>query len=293
MSLVHRSVDLGKHFRNMALAVFVAIRALQNGETPVACVFIHEPSQTVLSYGCNDTNRSLNGTRHAEFMGIDEILEKNSLLGASPDKIASFFRDVTLYVTIEPCVMCALALQHIGVGKVYFGAANDRFGGNGTVIRAQSNSYLSFGGILRPEAISLLRNFYIQENDSAPVPKVKKNKDIEGKDFPENLKFAKYVTENEFATEMGQERLARFYYKPNPSEEFTPQFGEGYNFKDMLTEKDVKRIPDLPLLYPGLACDIVKDINTLVDVLPKVGDHGVVSLESDPELKKRKLENSA
>ncbi|GEQ67599.1 hypothetical protein JCM33374_g1264 [Metschnikowia sp. JCM 33374] len=285
---------LEKHFQNMALAVFVAFRALQNGETPVACVFVHEPSQSILSYGCNDTNRSLNGTRHAEFLGIDKILAQKKLLGASRSTIASFFRDVVLYVTIEPCVMCASALQHVGIGKVYFGAANDRFGGNGTVIKAQGdNSYRSIGGILRPEAISLLRNFYIQENDSAPVPKVKKNKDIEGKEFPENLDFPLYITQSDFVAELGEERLAQFYYKRNQHDEITPRPGKGYTFGDLLTEESVKRIPDYQQLYPGSACDINKDLECLQCMLPKVNASGAVDLEQTLEVKKRKLHESA
>lgn len=286
--------DLTPHFQNMALATFVAFRALQNGETPVACIFVHEPSQTILSYGCNDTNRSLNGTRHAEFLGIDQILAHNDLLGASHEKIAAFFANVTLYVTIEPCVMCALALQHIGIGKVYFGAANDRFGGNGTVIKAQGeNSYRSIGGILRPEAISLLRNFYIQENDSAPVPKVKKNKDIDGKAFPENLDFSLYLTKEEFVAELGPLRLAQFYHKPNPSEELTPITRKGYNFADLLSVERVEKIPRFELLYPQSAPDIVNDIKCLSTMLPRVGSNGVVYLEETLEVKKRKIEESS
>jgi len=40
----------------------------------------------------------------------------------------------TLYVTVEPCIMCASALRQMGIKEVYYGCANDRFGGNGSVL---------------------------------------------------------------------------------------------------------------------------------------------------------------
>ncbi|OBA20804.1 cytidine deaminase-like protein [Metschnikowia bicuspidata var. bicuspidata NRRL YB-4993] len=282
--------DLTRHFRNMALAVFVAFRALQNGETPVACVFVHGPSQAILAYGCNDTNRSLNGTRHAEFLGIDALLARHGLLGAPAHEIAAFFADVWLYVTIEPCVMCALALQHIGIGRVYFGAANDRFGGNGTVLRVQGAAcYRSMGGIMRPEAIALLRQFYVQENGSAPVPKAKKNKDIEGKEFPANLDFRLYVSEPEFCREMGPQRAARFYHAPNPQEEITPVLGAGYGLRSLITEDHVRQMPAYERLYPDSPCEIATDLARLAAMLPTITDAGVVDLGGKADAKKRRL----
>ncbi|EDP43899.1 hypothetical protein MGL_2112 [Malassezia globosa CBS 7966] len=47
----------------------------------------------------------------------------------------------TLYVTIEPCLMCASALRQIGIQRVVFGAGNERFGGNGTVLPIHSRKY--------------------------------------------------------------------------------------------------------------------------------------------------------
>ncbi len=47
---------------------------------------------------------------------------------------ADVLKECELYVTIEPCIMCAAALSLVGIKKVYFGARNDRFGGTGTVV---------------------------------------------------------------------------------------------------------------------------------------------------------------
>lgn len=69
------------------------------------------------------------GTRHAEFLGIAEVLKNHP---------ASIFRETDLYVTVEPCIMCAACLRQYGIRAVYFGCSNDRFGGTGGVLNIHS-----------------------------------------------------------------------------------------------------------------------------------------------------------
>lgn len=253
-------MDLTTHFHHSALATFTAYRALLNDETPVACIFVNDSG--VLAYGYNDTNRSLNGTRHAEFVALDKILDEYKLSGA---KVQEFFSSVTLYVTVEPCVMCALMLEQIGIKRVFFGAANDRFGGNGTTIKVQ-RTYESFGGILRREAIHLLRLFYIQENGTAPVPKAKKNKDVD-KEFPLTLDYKKYVDIETFKEVFGEERLGLY---ESGSEEVTPVWGEAYKFENLISGGGVAGIPRFESLYP--ACPTIDDdIQRLCGLVPRDG----------------------
>lgn len=284
--------DLRQNFQYMALAVFVAYRALKNGETPVACVFVNEITGAILSFGCNDTNRSLNGTRHAEFVAVDKIFEENHLFGCTSEKVRAFFEHVTLYVTIEPCVMCALALEQIGVRKVFFGASNDRFGGNGTVLKVQKDSsYLAIGGIMRVEAIHLLRNFYIQENLLAPVPKSKKNKDIDGKGFPDNLTFSRYLSSEEFIKQFGLERFDQFYPGPSQDRELTPRWQTGYTLAYVLSREIIMGIPSLESLYPCASVTIEEDVHALEVMLPRITADGTVMWATELEHKKRKLED--
>jgi tRNA-specific adenosine deaminase 2 len=148
----------------------------------------------------NETNRTLNGTRHAEFVAIAGILSKN------PIKILN---ETDLYVTVEPCVMCASMLRQYGIRAVYFGCWNERFGGTGGVlnihseyvIALQSRCYLTLiipspsidkpypvtGGIFREEAIMLLRKFYVQENEKAPEPKQKKTRELKTEILPMDI----------------------------------------------------------------------------------------------------------
>jgi tRNA-specific adenosine deaminase 2 len=227
-------MDLSKEFRNMALAMFVGYKALSMNETPVACIVIDNRSDEIISIGYNYTNNSLNGTKHAEFIAMKRLVDQ----GVD-------FANVTMYVTVEPCIMCGSFLRQLGVAEVIFGCGNDRFGGNGTVLSVHDDAnlpgkgYSSYGGIMRTEAIQLLRNFYIQENDSAPVPQVKKNKDIDSKSFPENNIV---ISKDDFVHKYGTERL--FIYK-DKTLELTPILNQGYLIKDMITLKDIETIPFL------------------------------------------------
>lgn len=122
----------------------------------------------------------------------------------------SILHTTDLYVTVEPCVMCASALRQFGIRSVYFGCLNDRFGGTGGVMTVHMDEgvdppYPVYGGLFREEAIMLLRRFYVQENDkgesftvicdfgrrsrltivfAAPEPKPKKNRELKTEILP-------------------------------------------------------------------------------------------------------------
>lgn len=118
--------------------------------------------------------RSFNGTRHAELVAISELLESQP---------ATVLASTDLYVTVEPCIMCASVLRQYRIRRVYYGCGNERFGGTGSVLAIHSDPgvdppYASDGGLYRKEAIMLLRRFYIQQNDKAPNPRPKKGREL-------------------------------------------------------------------------------------------------------------------
>ncbi len=140
----------------------------------------------VVARGRNATNASRNGTRHCEFVAVDALLAAHA-----GDAAAARFPECTLYVTCEPCIMCAGALSLLGVAAVAYGCANDKFGGNGSIVPvhklgcgaccaagdggeptsgpaaarlAGGGVYPSRGGLLRERAIQLLQDFYIAGN---------------------------------------------------------------------------------------------------------------------------------
>ena len=158
----------------MREALSLASEALSINEVPVGCVFVH--ANQVIGRGKNDTNRSLSGIRHAELVAIDQIL-----LSHPP----SIFAETDLYVTVEPCVMCTSALRQLKIRKVYFGCQNERFGGCGGVLKVHEGAggYPVVGGLFRSEAVLLLRTFYTQENERAPVPAEKRGRVVKVDDL--------------------------------------------------------------------------------------------------------------
>lgn len=168
----------------MRLALEEAAAAMAAGEVPVGCVLVsRQGACAVLARAGNDTNRSRNGTRHCELVAAEALLAKEGGRAA--------LRDSRLYVTLEPCIMCAAALQLLGVPEVVFGAPNTRFGGCGGVMsvhqlqapgghltraardapRGCLGGFISRGGVLGDEAVALLRNFYATGNPNAPEEK--------------------------------------------------------------------------------------------------------------------------
>ncbi|KAJ5128443.1 hypothetical protein N7448_002162 [Penicillium atrosanguineum] len=165
-------VEDSRHAYFMQEALSMGEKALGSGETPVGCVLVY--NDQIVGRGMNDTNRSMNGTRHAEFLAIAELLRTYP---------RSTLQETDLYVTVEPCVMCASALKQYRIRRVYYGCANDRFGGTGGVLKLHSDpsldpQYPVHGGLFQKEAIMLLRRFYIQENEKAPNPRPKKNREL-------------------------------------------------------------------------------------------------------------------
>ena len=79
-------------------------------------------------------------------------------------------RECTLYVTVEPCIMCADALRRCRFRRVVYGCSNPRFGGCGSVLSVLTGDHV-VGGVGSADAIDLLKKFYAGENPNAPCPK--------------------------------------------------------------------------------------------------------------------------
>nr|XP_006012135.1 PREDICTED: tRNA-specific adenosine deaminase 2 isoform X2 [Latimeria chalumnae] len=95
----------GEH-KWMQRAFEMAKEALQNGEVPVGCLMVY--NDEILGQGRNEVNETKNATRHAEMVAIDQVLEWCHQNGRDH---AGVFQRTVLYVTVEPCIMCASALR--------------------------------------------------------------------------------------------------------------------------------------------------------------------------------------
>lgn len=164
----------------MQLALEQARLAMDKLEVPVGCIFVEDGK--VIAAGSNHSNTARNATRHAEMEAIDTMLWQWQKAGLSQLQVAEKFARCVLYVTCEPCIMCASALSIIGIKEVYYGCANDKFGGCGSILSLheanpkqifgspQGSGFRCFGGLMASEAVELLRNFYEQGNPNAPKP---------------------------------------------------------------------------------------------------------------------------
>ena len=113
-----------------------ANEALEKGEVPVGCIITYK--NQVIGTGRNEVNITKNATRHAELVAIDHVKQWC-------ERECLSFEDVLnkccLYVTVEPCIMCAAALRFLGIPKVVFGCANERFGGCGSILNIHTDNY--------------------------------------------------------------------------------------------------------------------------------------------------------
>ncbi|XP_071997456.1 tRNA-specific adenosine deaminase 2 isoform X1 [Engystomops pustulosus] len=160
----------------MDMAFQMAQDALDNGEVPVGCLMVHD--KQIIGQGRNEVNETKNATRHAEMVAIDQVLDWCKENGKSSTEV---FQNTILYVTVEPCIMCAGALRLLRIPLVVYGCSNERFGGCGSVLNVAENSIPNTGasfkcipGYKAEKAVEMLKIFYTQENPNAPKSKVRK-----------------------------------------------------------------------------------------------------------------------
>ncbi len=139
----------------MDLALEQARLAGARHEVPIGAVIV-APDGTVLAAEGNRTEELRDPTAHAELLAIRAAAAK---LGA-PRLV-----DCDLYVTLEPCPMCAQAISFARIRRLYYGAADPKGGGvdNGARIFAQSSCHHRpevYSGIGESEAAALLRSFF-------------------------------------------------------------------------------------------------------------------------------------
>lgn len=138
----------------MTKALIEAQKAFQRGDVPVGALIVKD--NAVISYG-NDRKFS-DPTEHAEITAIRLCAEKLSHWNLS---------GCTLYVTLEPCPMCAGACVNARVSRVVYGARNYRSGAGGTLYNILSDSRLNHmckvtSGIMENECVKILQDYFIR-----------------------------------------------------------------------------------------------------------------------------------
>jgi tRNA(adenine34) deaminase len=140
--------------RFMALAIAQARLALDHGDVPIGAVVVR--GGEVLGAGHNERELLQDPTAHAEVLA----------LRAASAAVGSWrVLDATLYVTLEPCAMCAGAIVLARVPRVVFGTIDPKAGAAGSVLDVLAEPRLNHrpavtGGVLGAECAALLRDFF-------------------------------------------------------------------------------------------------------------------------------------
>jgi tRNA(adenine34) deaminase len=140
--------------RFMRLALEEAGRALNHGDVPVGAVLVHDGE--VIGAGHNERELRQDPSAHAEMIA----------LRAGAAALGSWrLLDTVLYVTLEPCAMCAGAIVLGRIPRVVYGTADPKAGAAGSVLDVLAEPRLNHrpsveGGLLAPECAALLRAFF-------------------------------------------------------------------------------------------------------------------------------------
>ena len=138
--------------RYMQLALAEAYKALAMGEVPVGCVIVADGQ--VVGRGHNLTETLADVTAHAEMQAITAAA---STLGGK------YLTQCTLYVTVEPCIMCAGAIGWAQVRRLVYGAADEKRGYSVFAPQTLHPKCVVKSGVLEDECRQLMQSFFAQK----------------------------------------------------------------------------------------------------------------------------------
>lgn len=148
---------MSKQFKSyMEIAYKQAKIAFKKSEVPVGCAIIDRSSGHILAKTHNLCESKNNPTLHAEIVAISLACKKINNKNLS---------NCDIYITLEPCAMCASAISHAKIKRVYYSAADEKQGAVENGIRFfNSKSCLYrpeiYSGIMKNESETLLRDFF-------------------------------------------------------------------------------------------------------------------------------------
>lgn len=141
---------------HMTRALALAAAAAEAGEAPIGCVIV-DASGAIVSEGANTPIAAHDPTAHAEIVAIRAAAQALENYRLKPD--------LTLYVTLEPCAMCAGAISNARIARVVYGASDPKGGGveHGARVFEQPTCHwkpVVIGGVLAEEGARVLREFF-------------------------------------------------------------------------------------------------------------------------------------
>jgi tRNA(adenine34) deaminase len=141
-------------YRFMYAALQEAIKAFDEDEVPIGAVIVHQ--NKIISRGYNQIEKLKDATAHAEMIAIT----------SAANRLGNWrLNDCSLYVTLEPCIMCTGAILNSRISEVYFSTYDTKSGACGSIYNIpdenKTNHHLKvYSGLMAEESSSLLRDFF-------------------------------------------------------------------------------------------------------------------------------------
>jgi tRNA(adenine34) deaminase len=141
----------------MYAALQEAQKAFDDDEVPVGAIVVHK--NKIIGRGYNQVEKLKDATAHAEMIAITS---------ASNNLQSWRLNECSIYVTLEPCIMCAGALLSSRINELYYAASDIKFGACGSVHNLAENSKTNhtikvYSGILAKESEELLKTFFAKK----------------------------------------------------------------------------------------------------------------------------------
>ncbi|MBN1133012.1 MAG: nucleoside deaminase [Bacteroidales bacterium] len=141
-----------EYFMNEALKE--AYKAFESGEIPVGAVVVDH--NRIIARAHNSTQKLLDVTAHAEMIAITAAA---NFLGSK------YLTECTIYITLEPCLMCAGALAWSQIPRVFFGTCDPKAGYSTYGIRVFHPKTVVRSGFLEPECAQVIKRFFLERRD--------------------------------------------------------------------------------------------------------------------------------
>lgn len=141
-------------YRFMYAALQEAMKAFGENEVPVGAVIVHQ--NKIISRGYNQIEKLKDATAHAEMIAIT----------SAANRLENWrLNDCSLYVTLEPCIMCTGAILNSRISEVYFSTYDTKFGACGSIYNIPEENKTNhqvkvYSGLLAEESSNLLREFF-------------------------------------------------------------------------------------------------------------------------------------
>ena len=162
----------------MRLALAEAEKAYARGEIPIGAVLVRNEDGTVVSRGHNLRESKNDATAHAEMEAIREACARLNRWRLS---------GLTLYVTIEPCAMCAGALVNSRIDRLVYGSTESKFGAVESIFNVVNHRLLNHrlsvtAGVLEDECRQLMKDFFRMRREQNKQTKREENSEEKSAD---------------------------------------------------------------------------------------------------------------